>query len=101
MALQVPNALSSITLRWMVREAKELTSIAWEDEVLKMFRVERPKDGTQEMDEYIDQEKADAVSELHSAFRSGFTGFLWCLLEFLPIISGWTGFWGVYFYMFW
>lgn len=49
---------------------------------MKRFRVRKPEAGTKEMEEYIEQEKADALSDFHSAFS--WTNFWW-LLELLPL----------------
>ncbi|KAG8883178.1 hypothetical protein FRB97_007113 [Tulasnella sp. 331] len=76
------RSLSRITLRWMVREATEISSIVWDEDVLKTFQVRRP--GTEEeLAKYIELEKADALSEYHSAFS--WDNFWW-VLELLPII---------------
>ncbi len=92
-----PHALSRITLRWVVREATECSSILWEEDVLEKFRVRKPKEGTKEMQEYIEHEKHDALSDFHSAFS---WANVWWILELLPLIIWWKVF-GMHFRFVW
>lgn len=75
-------ALSRIALRWVVREATEVSSILWDEDVLKRFRVRRPT-SPKEIKEYIEKENADALSKFHDAFQ---WNFFWILMEFIPLL---------------
>lgn len=78
-----PSALSYIPLRWMVREAVEHTDIIFSERWLNTYRVRRPT-SEKELAKYIEKEKADALSESHSAF--GWDN-LWWILELLPLVT--------------
>ncbi|KAG8945470.1 hypothetical protein FRC04_000755 [Tulasnella sp. 424] len=80
---RVPAQLSRIPLRWIVREATKNSSIVWDKTLLRRFKVEEPKND-QELDEYVEQERADALAPLHSAFTRS---LFWWLLEFLPLLT--------------
>ncbi|KAG9034323.1 hypothetical protein FRB95_013359 [Tulasnella sp. JGI-2019a] len=92
---KTPHALSRIALRWMIREADAISSIVWEEDVLKKYRIRQPE-AKEELDKYIEAEKADALSEYHSAFA--WNNFWW-VLELLPIkiwvkvLEGYHAFW--------
>jgi len=103
-------ALSRITLRWIVREADKLSSIVWDEAVLTKFKVRKPTattatqavtaiaNGNGEsssspnaaasaeytVEAYNEQERADALSEAHSAFK---WNNLWWVLEVLPLFK--------------
>ncbi|KAG9003222.1 hypothetical protein FRB90_011229 [Tulasnella sp. 427] len=83
---KIPAQLSRIPLRWIVREATKCTDILWEEKFLKQFKVRKPKTD-QEMAEYVEQEKADALAKYHSAFSHS---LLWWLLEFLPLVASFS-----------
>ncbi|KAG8969922.1 hypothetical protein FRC05_000773 [Tulasnella sp. 425] len=77
---KVPAQLSHIPLRWIVREATQCSSILWDEAVLKRFRVRKPKG--LELVEYVEQERADALAQFHSAFAYS---LFWWFLEFWPL----------------
>ncbi|KAG8933266.1 hypothetical protein FRC00_013372 [Tulasnella sp. 408] len=82
---KVSAQLSRIPLRWIVREATTSSSIHWDEEVLKRFKVRKPNlDDKKETAEYIKQESADALATYHSAFAYS---LFWWLLEFFPLIA--------------
>ncbi|KAG9007529.1 hypothetical protein FRB94_014298 [Tulasnella sp. JGI-2019a] len=91
-----PHALSRIPLRWIVREATERSSIIWEENVLKKFRVRKPKTEA-ELAEYAEHEKADALSEHHSPFA---WHNLWWVLEIIPLVV-WRKYWDRFFRILW
>ncbi|KAG8897273.1 hypothetical protein FRC00_004604 [Tulasnella sp. 408] len=80
---KVPAQLSHIPLRWIVREATTSSSIQWDEEVLKRFKVRRPTT-KEELADYVNQEREDALAKYHSAFAYS---LFWWLLEFFPLIA--------------
>ncbi|KAG9024421.1 hypothetical protein FS837_005372 [Tulasnella sp. UAMH 9824] len=90
---RVSTQLSRIPLRWIVREATLCSSIIWDEAVLKRFKVRKPEN-EREIDEYIRQEKADALAKCHTG-ATAYPPFGW-LLEFWPLAAT-IRFFGLYF----
>ncbi|KAG9046971.1 hypothetical protein FS837_003307 [Tulasnella sp. UAMH 9824] len=79
--------LSRIPFRWMIREAMECTeAIRWDEGALQEFGVKRPKD-SEGLAKYRNQEREDAISKFHSAFRDPTSWLLWLILEFIPLLT--------------
>ncbi|KAG8955026.1 hypothetical protein FRC03_011311 [Tulasnella sp. 419] len=109
-------ALSHIPLRWMVRQAIKHSTIKFDENVLRIYgiKLEYPRTGRlldkvsttlredqqypyfkrhdDSLESYMDRERLDALSKLHSEFE-GRRGWLWNILEVMPTLKRTSKWW--------